>query len=300
MAVPNLPELFPGFETRMVEGDGATLHVRIGGEGPPLVLLHGYPQSGVMWHKVVPDLSKHFTCIIPDLRGYGQSSIPASQAGQGYSKRAMGQDIAAMMTRLGHESFALVGHDRGARVAYRMGLDHGDRLTRIAVLDILPTLEYWRQMDWRYGLKIYHWLFLAQPYPLPENLISGASTYYLQHTLASWTAARNLSAFDARALEHYRTFFADPARIHALCEDYRAGAGLDMDQDAADREAGRTIDVPLLALWGGHGLAPGSSPLDVWREWAPGAQGQAINAGHFVAEENPEETTEALLAFLRR
>ncbi|PTW62280.1 haloacetate dehalogenase [Breoghania corrubedonensis] len=296
----DLPELFPGFETRMVEGEGATLHVRIGGEGMPLVLVHGYPECGVMWHKLASELSRHFTCIIPDLRGYGQSSVPKSEKGLAYSKRAMGNDIAAMMTRLGHQTFALAGHDRGARVAYRLGLDHPDRLSRLAVLDILPTYDYWRQMNLEYGLKMYHWLFLAQPTPLPENLIARASTFYLEHTLASWTANGNLSAFDKRALEHYRAFFSDPERIHAACEDYRAGAGIDMDIDTADRAAGKTIDVPLLVLWGGRGLSPDKNPLDVWRDWATAVEGQAVDGGHFLPEENPEATTAALISFFKQ
>lgn len=300
-AVPKttLPDLFPGFSDTFVEGDGATLHVRIGGEGPPLVLLHGYPQCGVMWHKIAGPLAEHFTVIIPDLRGYGQSTAPSSSGGVGYSKRAMSNDIAAMMTRLGHERFAVAGHDRGGRVAYRMGFDHPDRLLKIAVLDILPTYEYWRQMDWKFGLKMYHWLMLAQPEPLPETLIAGAPTYYLEHTLASWTAAKDLSAFDERALEHYRAFFAEPTRIHACCEDYRAGAGIDMDFDSTDRDAGRLIDVPLVAIWGGRGLSPtGDNPLDIWRQWAPDAEGCGVDGGHFIAEEAPEETLAALLRFM--
>ncbi|AXS39463.1 alpha/beta hydrolase [Breoghania sp. L-A4] len=294
-----LPDLFPGFDTRMIAGDGANLHVRIGGEGPPLVLLHGYPQCGVMWHRIAGDLAKRFTVIIPDLRGYGQSSVPKSSRGEGYSKRAMGNDIAAMMTRLGHDTFALAGHDRGGRVAYRMAFDHPGRLTKVAVLDILPTYDYWTQMDWISGLRMYHWLFLAQPEPLPETLISGASRLYLEHTLAAWTETKSLAAFDPRALEHYRAFFDEPDRIHACCEDYRAGATIDMELDTADRAASRTIDVPLLAIWGARGLSPqGAAPLDVWRQWAPGAQGVGVGAGHFVAEESPDGTLKALQEFL--
>lgn len=294
-----LPDLFPGFSDTFVEGDGANLHVRISGSGAPLVLLHGYPQCGVMWHRIAQQLAERFTVIIPDLRGYGESSVPVSSGGGEYSKRAMGNDIAAMMTRLGHERFAVAGHDRGGRVAYRMGFDHPKRLTKLAVLDILPTYTYWQQMDWQYALKMYHWLMLAQPEPMPETLIAGAHQHYLEHTLASWTAAKDLSAFDDRAMAHYRAFFADPARIHACCEDYRAGATIDMQLDSTDREAGRTINVPLFAIWGGRGLSPtGDSPLDTWRQWAPGAEGCAVNGGHFVAEEAPEETLAALLRFL--
>ncbi len=293
-------DLFPGFETLDVEGDGATIHLRKSGDGPPLLLVHGYPESHVMWHRVAGDLARRFTCVIPDLRGYGASSLPSSDAAHlVYSKRAMAADLVVVMRRLGHDRFAVAGHDRGGRVTYRMAFDHPDAVSRIAVLDILPTWKYWDRLDRRTGLGIYHWMFLAQPAPLPERLIGGAPDYYCDHTLASWTASRNLSAFDPRALAHYRAQMRDAGRVHAMCEDYRAGAGPDFDHDAADRAAGRKIAAPLLALWGDAGIAPGANetPVDVWKEWAEDVRGTSIAGGHFCPEENPEATLAALLAF---
>lgn len=293
-------DLFPGFREQRVAGDGLTLHCRIGGEGPPLVLLHGYPQSHVMWHRIAGRLAQSFTCVIPDLRGYGQSDCarPGSDP-SAYSKRAMAGDVVAMMADLGHSRFALVGHDRGARVGYRLALDRPDTVSRLAVLDILPTYDYWRRIDRAFGLKIYHWLFLAQPEPLPEMLIAKAPVPFLDHTLASWTKAGNLSAFDDRALARYRDFFSDPERIHATCQDYRAGATVDLADDAANVDAGTRIDCPVLVLWGGGGIAQqGNGPLDSWRNWASDVRGGAIDSGHFVAEENPAETLSALMPFL--
>jgi len=295
-----LADLFPGFLDAMIPGDGVDLHCRIGGAGPPLVLLHGYPQTHVMWHRIIADLAGSFTCVVPDLRGYGESGIVTGGNGHAaYAKRAMANDIVALMRGLGHERFHLVGHDRGARVSYRLALDHPGVVTRLAVLDILPTYDYWARMDRAFALKVYHWTFLAQPEPLPETLISRAPVEYLDHTIASWTKARDLSAFDARAMARYRHAFSDPRRIWVTCEDYRAGATDDLAADTADVEAGNRIDCPLLALWGAAGIAPGAdTPLDVWRRWAKDVCGREIDSGHFVAEENPAETIAALMPFL--
>ena len=295
----DLPDLFPGFDCLNIEGEGATIHLRKGGEGPPLLLVHGYPQSHVMWHRVSSGLSQRFTCVVPDLRGYGQSSVPSSDPEHlAYSKRAMARDLVKVMARLGHERFFVAGHDRGGRVAYRMAFDHPQAVKRLAVLDILPTWTYWDRLDRNGSLRIYHWMFLAQPAPLPERLIGAASDDYCDYTLAAWTAARDLSAIDPTALEHYRAQMRDPARVHALCEDYRAGAGPDFEFDAADRAAGRKIEPPLLALWGGSGIAPGAElPAEVWREWATAVTGKKIECGHFVAEEAPEQTLAALISF---
>lgn len=296
-----LPDLFPGFESRMIEGDGATIHCRIAGSGPPVLFLHGFPQSHVMWHRVAPIIAEEFAVIVADLRGYGQSSIPASdQAHLAYSKRTMAGDFVAVMRQLGHARFRAVGHDRGARVAYRMAFDWPLAVERVAVLDILPTWNYWKRLDRAEGLRIYHWMFLAQPYPFPETLIGGAPDAFLDHKLASWTGARTLLPFDARALTHYRAQLHDPDRRRALCDDYRAGAGPDFDHDEADRVAGRRIAAPLLTLWGGAGIARGAaSPLEVWRNWASDVRGEPIDAGHFLPEENPQATIAALLPFLR-
>ena len=202
------------------------------------------------------------------------------------------------MEQLGHVHFRLAGHDRGGRVAYRLTLDHPGRVERLATLDIVPTYEMWHRMDRNLAMKVWHWPFLAQPEPLPEMLISKAPVEYLEWKLASWTKAKNLSAFDPRALDHYRAAFADPLRIHAHCEDYRAGRYADLAQDEADRSAGRTITCPMLALWGGVGIASETGgPLKIWQEWAPRATGKAVDSGHFLTEENPEATAAALSDF---
>ncbi len=296
-----LADLFPGFAARTVAGDGAEIFLRLGGEGPPLLLVHGYPQTHVTWHRVAPTLAEHFTLVIPDLRGYGQSSVPASDPEhRAYSKRAMANDLVAVMTALGHERFGLCGHDRGARVSYRMALDHPHRVERLAVLDIVTTLDTWEAMGAKAAMKAYHWQFLAQPEPLPETLIAADPAYYLDHTIASWTKAKTLEAFDPRALDHYRAFFARPERVHACCEDYRAGWTYDKTADEADRKAGRRIAAPVLSIWGDAGFPTGGpTPVDVWRNWADDVSGGPIDSGHFLPEENPEATTTALLKFFR-
>ena len=294
-----LADLFPGFDSRWFDTEAGRIFARVGGSGPPLLLLHGFPQTHVEWHRVAPGLAKNFTVVAPDLRGYGWASAPRSEGGALYAKRKMAEDAVKVMEALGFVQFALVGHDRGGRVGYRLALDHPGRLTKLAVIDIVPTLDVWRGMDAARAMKMYHWLFLAQPAPVPENLIAPAPLDWLDHTLASWTADKSLHCFDARAMAHYRASFSDPSRIHAACEDYRAGATIDRDLDAADHAAGRKIQPPLLVLWGNHGFpAQGASPLDVWRQWAKDARGQAIECGHFPPEEAPEETLAALLAFL--
>jgi haloacetate dehalogenase len=245
-----------------------------------------------------PGLAERFTVIVPDLRGYGQSSVPASRNGAGYAKRVMAGDIVELMRALGHERFRVAGHDRGGRAGYRLALDHPERVERLAVLDITPTAEMWRGMDAARAMDVYHWMFLAQPEPLPETLISRAPSEYIEHTLASWTAVKSLACFGEAALASYRAAFADPARVHAMCEDYRAGATIDRADDEADFMAGRKIQAPLLALWGEAGIpAAGGSPLDVWRRWAAGARGAGLPGGHFLPEEAPEPALRALLDF---
>jgi len=296
----DLADLYPGYASRWISTSIGKLFARVGGAGPPLLLLHGYPQTNVMYHRVAPVLGERFTLVIPDLLGYGWSVVPTADAEHApYTKRAMAAVMVEVMEALGFPRFHVVGHDRGGRVAYRLALDHPERVERLAVLDIQPTYDYWQRMDRLYGLKIYHWLFLAQPAPLPERLIEGNPVFYVDHTLASWTKAQNLAAFDARALAHYRAALSDPLRIHAVCEDYRAGAHADFDHDAADRAAGRQIHPPMLVLWGQGGLAPaGDTPLDVWRRWGRDVTGAPIDSGHFLAEENPDATAAALAAFL--
>lgn len=297
-----LADLFPGFETRTVETQGARIFLRTGGEGPPLLLVHGYPQTHVMWHRVAPALAEHFALVIPDLRGYGQSSVPQSDPGHfAYSKRAMAGDMVEVMAALGHDRFALAGHDRGGRVGYRLALDHADRVTRLAVLDIVPTYAMWHDFTVRLAMKVYHWLFLAQPEPLPEMLITKSSREYLDYTISSWSKTKSLDEFDPRAMAHYRDFFSRPERIHACCEDYRAGQTYDLCADEADVAAGKRIACPVLALWGAAGIPDETDgPLGIWRKWADDVTGLAVNSGHFVCEENPVATANALIEFFRR
>jgi haloacetate dehalogenase len=253
--MPDLADLFPGFASHWIDTSAGRIFARAGGNGPPLLLLHGYTQTNVMWHRVAPVLAKRFSLIIADLPGYGWSDVPqADETHAPYDKRSMAKIMIEAMEQLGHVHFRLAGHDRGGRVAYRLTLDHPGRVERLATLDIVPTYEMWHRMDRNLAMKVWHWPFLAQPEPLPEMLISKAPVEYLEWKMASWTKAKNLSAFDPRALDHYRAAFADPLRIHAHCEDYRAGRYADLTQDEADRSAGRTITCPMLALWGGVGM----------------------------------------------
>ncbi|WFE88973.1 alpha/beta hydrolase [Roseibium porphyridii] len=293
------PDLFPGFKSETVETEEAQLFCRVGGSGPPLVLLHGYPQSHTCWHKVAPLLAERFTLVLPDLPGYGSSSIPAlSQDHHAYSKRTMANSIVELMRLLGFDKFHLAGHDRGGRVAYRLALDHPHAVSRVAVLDILPTFDYWEKLDRQFGLKVYHWMFLAQPAPFPEKLIAASPVRFLEHTLASWTGNKSLDCFSEEALDDNRAWFRDPDRISATCEDYRAGATIDFEHDSLDHQAGNQILIPLLALWGEKGIATSvESPLDVWRSWCPHAEGQPVPGGHFLPEEAWQETADALRKF---
>jgi haloacetate dehalogenase len=296
-----MTDLFPGFRSAMIEGAGATIHCRIGGEGPPLLLLHGFPQTGETWHRVAAGFAAEFTVVIPDLRGYGQSTAPTSDdTHDAYSKRSMGHDFAAVMSALGHQRFAVLGHDRGARVAYRMALDMPERISRVGIIEVVPTAEMWRAFDAEMAMGAYHWTFLAQPSPLPERMIGADPRAYLEWTLASWTRRKSLDVFDARALDAYRRTFAEPARIHAVCEDYRAGATIDRARDEADHAAGRRVTQPLHFLWSDHGFpARTGDPLGLWRSWADDVTGNEVIAGHFVPEENPKGVLDAFLPFFR-
>ncbi|MEW5424291.1 alpha/beta fold hydrolase [Amorphus sp. 3PC139-8] len=294
-----LPELFPGFRSEMVDGDGVKIHCRIGGDGPPLVCLHGFPQTHAMWHKLAPALAARYTVVLPDLRGYGASGLAATGSDfTAYSKREMAKDVVAVMNRLGFSRFRLAGHDRGARVAYRLAFDFPEAVEKLALLDIIPTAAMWDGMTVERAMSAYHWLFLAQHEPLPELLIARAPVQYLDHTLASWTKSHNLTSFDDRALAHYRAFYGQAERVHATCEDYRAGASIDWDIDRADQEAGRKITTPTFVLWGSHGIpGGGNGPLQVWQNWAETVDGHEIDSGHFLCEEAPDETLAALLLF---
>jgi haloacetate dehalogenase len=290
-------ELFPGFRRERVRTRETEVHAVVGGAGPPVLLLHGYPQTHACWHRVAPALAARFTVVCPDLRGYGDSGRPpADPSHRAYSKRAMAGDQVDTMARLGFDRFAVVGHDRGGRVAYRLALDHPERVTRLAVLDIVPTLETWERHDRLSALSEYHWFFLAQPFDLPERLIGSHPEHFLRWTLDSWAGRRD--AFDPRALAEYRRAFRDPAVIHATCEDYRAGATIDVEIDAADRGR-RRIACPVLAL---RGVPPGSDPGwdfgAIWRAWAPDVESRSLACGHFLPEEAAAETLAALEPFL--
>jgi len=296
-----LADLLPGYESRFTETSAGKIFARIGGRGAPVLLLHGYPESSVMWHRLAPLLAGQHQLVIADLPGYGQSDAPESGPGHApYDKRSMANAMVELMQSLGHEQFAVVGHDRGGRVSYRMALDHPQRITRISTLDIVPTWEMWTGINRPRAMKIFHWTFLAQPYPFPEMLIGKQPVEYLEFKMRAWNGKGDSGVFDPRAFEHYRAAFKQPARLHASCEDYRAGQTTDFEHDDADHKAGRKIEAPLLALWGESGIpSKGENPLDVWRRWATNVSGKAIPCGHFLPEEAPEETAAELKPFLR-
>lgn len=288
--------MLDGFETADVATQGATVHLAKGGDGPPLLLLHGYPQTHVMWHRVAPRLAERFTVVAPDLRGYGDSPAPETSADHTpYSKRAMAQDQVDVMAHLGFERFAVVGHDRGARVAYRLALDHPGRVSRLVTLDIVPTHATFAATTMASAMATFHWFFLAQPFDLPERLIGAASDYYLKTMLARWSGS-GLAAFAPEALAEYVRCF-DAATIHASCEDYRAGATVDCVLDEADLGR-RRIACPMLALWGTGRRSRHGDVLGEWRKWADDVRGRGLDCGHFLPEEAPEETCRELLDFL--
>ena len=291
--------MLDGFDHRRIDTGDVTLSVHRAGHGDPLILLHGYPQNHRCWEKVAPTLAQQFDVIVPDLRGYGDSDAPDGGAeGQAYSKRRMAADIAGLMDALGLDRAHILGHDRGARVAYRFALDHPDRLDRLGIIEIVPTGDFWEAWNHGLALKAYHWTFLAQPHPLPERMIGADPAAYLDWTLASWTLSKDLTPFSSAALDSYRTQMADPARCHAMCADYRAGAGIDREIDRADRAAGRRISAPLHFLYAEGGFpAQTGDPLAVWRRWADRVTGGSCTSGHFAMEENPEAVLDAFLPF---
>ncbi|SMF90259.1 haloacetate dehalogenase [Azospirillum oryzae] len=291
--------MFEGFDDRSITVDGVDIHTRVGGAGPPLLLLHGFPQSHMLWHGVAPHLARSFTVVLTDLRGYGRSSKPPGDAEHAtYSKRRMAADQMAVMTALSFERFSVAGHDRGARVAHRMALDHPQRVERVAFLDIVPTLEVFERVDQAMATAYYHWFFLIQPNGLPEHLIGLDPQTYLRRTLGAWGSDPGI--FHEEAVAAYLQTFCDPAAIHAMCEDYRAAATIDLAHDRADRAAGRTVDCPALTLWGDRSVVGRlyPDPLVIWRRYAPHIRGAGLPAGHFLPEERPQDTVDALLSFL--
>ncbi len=294
--------MFDDFEATDVDVGETTIFIRRSGTGLPLLLLHGFPQTHIMWHGVAPILAQHFTIICADLRGYGQSGCPTSKPDHSpYAKRAMARDMVNVMDRLGFEQFAVAGHDRGARVAYRMALDHPDRITLVALLDIVPTEDAWKRADANFALAYWPWSLLAQPEPLPERLLLAAPEAVVDNALDAWGSRS--TAFSPQARAAYVEALRDPAHVHAICEEYRAAATLDRQHDRTDREDGRRILCPLLVLWSGLGglefwYGGEGGPLALWKNWGNDVQGQAINAGHFFPEEIPEQTATLLKAFV--
>lgn len=291
-----MSDMFPeGFRTRRVDVGGAEIHCCHGGEGPPLLLLHGYPQNHSMWHRVVPLLSGRFHLVCPDLRGYGDSSKPDDGSDHAaYSKRAMARDMVELMTRLGHQQFAVAGHDRGARVAHRTMLDHPARISRGCVMDIAPTLHMFETTDQAFATGYYHWFFLIQPDGLPERMIGADPEYYLRQKLSRWSAPG--ARFDPAAVDDYLRCFRNPATIHASCEDYRAAAGIDLEHDREDR--GRKVEQPLLVLWGEHGFVHRTYDVaEVWRGYASDVDAVALDAGHFLPEEAPAAVASEMSRF---
>ena len=289
-----------GFTDHRIDTGEAEIFVRTGGVGPPLVCLHGYPQSHLCWRKVAPSLAQRYRVVLLDLRGYGASSIPNSnEQHEPYSKRAMARDVAHVMSALGHQRFFVAGHDRGARVGYRLALDAPERVAAYASLDVIPTVDNFAALDERGAFRAYHWYFLAQPEPLPERLIGADSDFYYRWTIESWLEHRH--AIEPAAMEAYLAAFRRAEAIHAACEDYRAGYYYDLPLDRIDREEGRTLACPVLVLWGGGSRTRKTQDfLRVWRTWASDVSGKSLPCGHFLMEEDPTGTCAALLEFFDR
>ncbi|KAB2938761.1 MAG: alpha/beta hydrolase [Hyphomicrobium sp.] len=292
-----MPEgLIEGFTRRPLTGDGVMIDALVGGSGPPLLLLHGYPQTRVMWRALAPALARQFTVVVPDLRGYGRSDKPPGDAAHElYSKRVMARDQIATMRALGFDRFAVAGHDRGGRVAYRLALDHPDAVRALVLLDILPTAEVWARASAERAMAMYHWYFLAQPQPLPETLIGGDPELFLRTVMRSWAGQGFI--FEAASMVDYVACFRAPASIHASCEDYRAGWSVDRAHDEADRGV-RKIAAPLLIVWSEEFSVARGEPLTTWSAWASSVEGHAVPGGHFVCEESAEQVLASMQRFL--
>jgi haloacetate dehalogenase len=296
ISVPGHPEIMPGFRWYDFDGGEVTIRTAVGGNGPPLLLLHGHPQTHLTWHKVAGTLAERFTVIASDLRGYGDSAKPDGGPDHtAYSKRVMAQDQIDLMRQLGHARFAMIGHDRGARVAHRMALDHPDAMSRLVLLDIAPTATMYARTDMEFARRYFWWFFLIQPFDLPERMIGADPDYFLDRHLAG--QIKIAGAIDPTVLAEYRRCYADPATRHAICEDYRASASIDLAHDAADAE--KRIQAPLLALWGKLGTVGALyDVLATWRDKAEQVEGHALDCGHSPQEETPGALLDALEGFL--
>jgi haloacetate dehalogenase len=295
MTVP-LPGLFRQMTVRAA---GVRINTLVGGSGSPVLLLHGYPQTHIMWHHVAPLLAEHHTVVLTDLRGYGDSGKPSGGTNhESYAKRAMAWDQVLVMRELGFTEFAVVGHDRGGRVGHRMALNHPQYVTKLSVLDIVPTRHAFRTADMAFGLGYWHWFFLAQQEPLPEHLLGADPEGWIRGRLSA--LRRGGRQFDPTAMAEYVRCFRDPAAIHGSCEDYRAAAGTDLADDDASAARGEKVTAPLLVLWGEHGFVGRhyGDVLAIWREYATKVDGFSLPSGHYLPEEVPEETAAALLEFL--
>ena len=295
----SISKLFPGFQQRNVDvGNSVQIAATIGGSGPPLLLLHGHPQTRALWHRVAPRLAEHHTLVAADLRGYGDSSKPPGSPDHGnYAKRVMAQDHFSLMQTLGFDHFDVLAHDRGARVAHRLAMDHPDTVGRLILLDIAPTLAMYRQTTEAFARSYWHWFFLIQPAPLPERLIEADPAAYVRDVMGSRSAG--LAPFEPGALAEYQRCIALPGAAHGLCEDYRASAGIDLEHDHSDLEAGRLLQTPLLVLWGEQGVVHRCfRPLEEWRQVARQVEGEALPCGHYIAEEDPEGLLARAIPFL--
>lgn len=287
--------LFPGSPLERRTVNGVEIAFRQAGDGTPLLLVHGFPQTHAIWHRVAPRLAERYRLVMPDLRGYGDSAKPPTAEDHGpYSKRAMAGDLVALMHSLGHERYFVCGHDRGGRVAHRMALDHSDCVARLMVLDISPTLTMYERTTMEFAQAYYHWFFLTQPAPLPERLIGAEPRFYLHAKLGGWGSV-GTQLFDPRVLAEYERCFT-PAAIHAMCEDYRAAASIDLEHDRAD--AGRRIECPLHVLWGERGVVHRLfTPIADWKARATTVTGRTTPGGHYIPEESPELLGDEILAF---
>ncbi|MCE8021372.1 alpha/beta hydrolase [Halomonas sp. MCCC 1A11036] len=290
--------MFEGFRTFDIAHGDIRIHGRVGGSGPPLLLLHGHPQTHVIWHRLAEPLASRFTVVATDLRGYGDSSKPPGEPDHAnYSKRAMADDQVAVMRALGFERFFLCGHDRGGRVAHRLAMDHPAAVQKLMLLDIAPTLAMYEQTDRTFATAYFHWFFLIQPSPLPEILIEASPADYITRTMGGRHAS--LDAFDPSAIAEYQRCLAQPGAAHALCEDYRASNGIDLEHDRADRTAGRRIACPISVLWGKHGIIERCfDPLAEWRAVAERVEGEALPCGHYIPEEAPEALYSRMMQFM--